>query len=153
VGTGSSSGAARAPPEVEVLDRAERGHEAEVLVDEVQLGVAQVAGGVTDLDDRAGVGVVQARQDLDERRLARSVLPDDRDDLAGGDLKRHAVERLEPWERLRQAGDPQERSTSVLRSGDGLCAVSGGSHRRATLRLPTAWRTGPGSRGSRSSRG
>ena len=88
------------PPEPQVLDRRQHVDEAEVLVDDVQL--------VGHVDLRPGIGGVDARQDLDERRLPRPVVPDHRHDLAGIDPQRDVVQGLDPWERLAQALDAQQ---------------------------------------------
>ena len=43
--------------------------------------------------DRAAVGLEQAEQAVEERRLARAVGPDEADDLPRADLEAHLVER------------------------------------------------------------
>ena len=55
----------------------------------------------------AGVGLVIAGEDLDQRRLPRSVLPDESVHLTGGDVDAHVVERDLASEGLRQVFDPQ----------------------------------------------
>ena len=59
-------------------------HDAELAAQRAHLHVAQVVA----VDaDRALAGVVEARQQLDERRLARARVPDERDGLPGGDRR------------------------------------------------------------------
>jgi hypothetical protein len=77
--------------------------EAEILVDEVQRGVARE---VTHL---AGIGLVHAGKDLHESRLARPVVADEREDLTRADVDRDAVERKVRAEALRQSLDRDER--------------------------------------------
>src|SRR5262249_14053859 len=50
--------------------------------------------------DRAGVGLDDARQDLQERGLAGAVLADERVRLCRGDVEAHAPEGLDGAERL-----------------------------------------------------
>ena len=98
----SSSGLVAAP-EAEVVDRRQRRHEAEVLVDDADLlalGLAerpQVDGLAAELHVGAVVGPHVAGEQLDQRRLARAVLPDERMDLAGQDLERRPVEGHLTW--------------------------------------------------------
>src|SRR5207248_3535687 len=88
--------------------------EPEVLVDEAQAGVARsdrVAqrhrlAGQRDLG--AGVGLVVARQHLDERRLAAAVLADQRVNLAGRDVEVDAVQGLGAREALAEAADRED---------------------------------------------
>ena len=82
----------------------------------------------------AGVRLVDAGEDLDERALAGAVLADERVDLAGPQLERDVVERLGRAEPLRDAG-ATARAPGRRRFGD-----------RHRLDLTTAW-----SRGRRSS--
>jgi hypothetical protein len=58
--------------------------------------------------DRAGVGLVDAGQNLDERRLARTVAADECVDFPPADLEVDAIERLRPRKCLRQPGDPKD---------------------------------------------
>jgi hypothetical protein len=101
-------------PERQVLDRAERLDEPEVLVHEAQPGVvrrarvAQLDLLAGQLDPRAGVGLVVARQHLYERRLAAAVLADQRVDLAPPDVEVDAVEGLGARERLAEAADRED---------------------------------------------
>jgi hypothetical protein len=105
---------AEVPSEIEVLDRREHRDEPKVLVDEVQTGVGSPAPQgfarlVPHEDLSTGVGVVDAREDLHQRRLARAVLPDEGHDLAMVDAQRDAIERDQTRERLRDLADLQER--------------------------------------------
>jgi hypothetical protein len=53
----------------------------------------QVAGGVrARADDLAGVGVDEAEDDLQQRRLAGAIRPDDRDALVVADTQREVAE-------------------------------------------------------------
>ena len=53
--------------------------------------------------DLALVGRIEAGHQLDQRRLARAVLANQRIDLAGPHLERNVVEREYAWKGLRQA--------------------------------------------------
>ena len=68
-----------------------------------------------------GVGLLDAGHDLDERRLPRAVLPEQRVDLARLKLERNIVERLDRAEALRDAPDledhPSRSGRSARRSG------------------------------------
>ncbi len=60
--------------------------QAEILVDEVQFLASrwrrhQLAVGVADLDDRPRIGFIDTGQDLDQRRFARAVVSQHRDDF------------------------------------------------------------------------
>ena len=57
-------------------------------------------------DDLAAVGLVRAGEDLDERRLARAVLPEDAVHLAGDDVEVDAAQGDDTRERL---GDARHR--------------------------------------------
>ena len=56
-----------------------------------------------------GIGGDLAGQDVDQRRLARAVLADERMDLAGDDVEVHAVERADAGEGHRDAAGLEER--------------------------------------------
>ena len=45
--------------------------------------------------DRAAVGLIEQREDVHQRRLARTALADDRDGLAFAHLERHTLQRVE----------------------------------------------------------
>src|SRR5881296_415171 len=59
--------------------------------------------------DPAAVGLVVAADDVDQRRFARAVWPDETEDLAGPNLERHAGEGLEAAERLFHVGADEQR--------------------------------------------
>jgi len=71
------------------------------------MGIGKAAGAAVDLD-RAGIGLVDAGQDLDDGRLARPVLADQRHHLAGAQIKRHIEERLHPRKGLGDAVQAQD---------------------------------------------
>src|SRR5207247_7490836 len=56
-------------------------------------------------EDRAAVGLMDAREDLDEGALARAVLADEGMDLARQEIQGHLVEGLRRGESL---GDPPQ---------------------------------------------
>ena len=59
--------------------------------------------------DPTGVGPIEAGDQVEERRLAGAVGPDQAEDLAGADLEVDAVERLQAAERLAQPLDDEQR--------------------------------------------
>ena len=63
-----------------------------------------------ELRQRPVVGTVIARQHLDERRLAASVLPDERHHFAALDPQLEPVQRDAAGERLAQVADLEQRS-------------------------------------------
>ena len=58
-------------------------------------------------DDGAAVGLVEAAEDVDERRLAGAVRPDQADDLAAVQVEIDDVECLHPIEGPRNGGGPE----------------------------------------------
>jgi hypothetical protein len=58
--------------------------------------------------DLAGVGAVDAGQELDQRRLAGSVLPEQDVNLAGPHVEVHVCQCLDTWERLRQSSSRED---------------------------------------------
>ncbi len=83
----------------QVLDHRQLAGQAEVLEDEGQPGVAEPAQGdrqrhrlVVHAQLAAGFGLVVAGQDLDQRRLARAVLTQQRDDLSKSDVEVDAAQ-------------------------------------------------------------
>ena len=67
------------------------------------------------------VPMAEALQDLDRRRLAGAVRPQQREDLAPGDLEVHPVDRLQGPVRLAQ---PPDRNRCLLGRGAGGGATS-----------------------------
>ena len=63
----------------------------------------------------SAIGRVDAGYDVEQRRLARAVGPDQADDLARPDLKADAAERLEPAEGEADVSDRQHRALSFAR--------------------------------------
>ena len=59
--------------------------------------------------DLASVGVVDARQDLDQRRLAGAVLPEQRVNLAAANVEVDMIERERRGEALDEAGHDEQR--------------------------------------------
>ena len=108
--------------QVQVLCRAQRLDETEVLVDEVQLLASRLSnsGGVTsaveDLDPAARVRLVHSSQHLDQRRFPRAVLTHDREHLAAVQVERDFVECLGPGEGFGDTTDPQEHRCLIRRT-------------------------------------
>ena len=79
-------------------DRA--GEQQGLLEDDAELaphvGELQVAHVVAVDPDAALLGVVEARQQADERRLARARRPDDRHGASGGDPERDVLQHVGP---------------------------------------------------------
>ena len=120
-------------------------------LDAVPVGVARRvdAGGAAEQRNFAGVRPAEAAQHLDQRRLARAVLAEQRMDLAARDGERHVVERDGRAERLAQAADFDRRRLLIhCRLPD---AATGRSWRRRgarrspprPLRRPGRERPGP----------
>ena len=78
----------------------------------------------------AGVRLVDAGQDLDERALAGAVLADQRVDLTGPELERDVVERLGRAEPLRDAA---QSTAARAGDGDGASAIGHRSTRDAVV--------------------
>ena len=92
----------RLAPEEDVLGGRERRDELELLRDHGDPALDRFARRRQALDRAVqpdfalvGVGGDFAREDVDQRRLARAVLADERMDLAGDDVEVHAVERAD----------------------------------------------------------
>ena len=116
----TASPAREAVTEREIVHRAQLEDETEILVDESQTRVRRVAR-VTErerlaveLGLRARVRVVIPGEDLDQRRLPRAVLSDERMDLALADVERGVDQRTRSGERLGQVLEAQH--TRSLRS-------------------------------------
>ena len=101
--------------DAQVLEHAQGRHEAEILVHEAHAELAELPGRERQPDGRAvdeqlaGVGLVEAGQDLDQRRLARAVLPEEAMDLPGEHVEVDVAQRLGPAEALRQGPQRQPR--------------------------------------------
>ncbi len=126
----------RAPPDdaervgglaagIDVLGDAQRAHEAALLEDHGDAGVGGAL--LVEADDRraveldrAAVGLVDARHEVHERRLAGAVLADQRVDLAGADLERDVVDRADAGERLGHAPHHEHGAGRVVFRGRGL---------------------------------
>ena len=105
--------AARLAPDEEVLRDREVGHQVELLVDDADAELLRVLGrdrlvGLAVEEELALVGVVDAGQQLHQRRLAGAVLADQREDLAGVQVEVHVLERLDAGEALADALDVEE---------------------------------------------
>ena len=104
----------RVPSEVDVLRHGHRRDEPEVLVHHPDAGGDGLGGGVelvrrsVDLDV-AGVGAVDAGEDVAQRRLAGAVLPEQRVDLAAAQLEVDVAKRPDPVEALRDVAGPDGR--------------------------------------------
>ena len=100
--------------EVHVLDDVEVVAEREILVDDLDPELGGVLRAV-DRDrlaveeDLAAVGVVDAGDALDQRRLAGAVVADERHHLAGAHLEVDVGERLDRAEVLRHSAKLEER--------------------------------------------
>src|SRR5262249_62131330 len=60
--------------------------------------------------DLAGARAVYPSDEIDQRRLARPVRPDQADDLARCELERHVVDGEQAAEAPRHIGEPQDRA-------------------------------------------
>ena len=116
------AGAGEAAVQGQVVDRVQLEDQAQVLVDEAQAGgvavpsvpeLADLDGLAVEDDLRARVGMVVARQHLDEGGLARAVVTDQGVHLAGADVEVDVVERLRARERLRQVPDLEDQPVGV----------------------------------------
>src|SRR4029450_9783087 len=114
------------PAQEDVVERGECGDERELLVDRRdagRMGVARAA----DVEpssregDLSAVRRRDARQDVDQRRLARTISPEQRVDLRGGDLQAGAVERGDPLVALDDITGVEQR----LGDGAGRAFVHG----------------------------
>ena len=102
----------RLVPEHDVLDRVQRRHEIELLIDHADAQPLGRAGRVDANDasideDPAGIGRLRAGQNLHERRLAGAVLTDQRQHFAGIELQRNVIQRPHPGKRFPDAAHLQ----------------------------------------------
>ena len=102
----------RVPAEVDVLRDGHRRHEAEVLVHHPDAGVDGLGGGVelvcraVDLDV-AGVGAVDAGEDVAQRRLPGAVLAEQGVDFAATQLEVDVAQRPRPRRNSSRRGGPR----------------------------------------------
>jgi hypothetical protein len=101
------------PAERDVLGDGERWHEVDLLVNRADAGGFGVGGGlgpkrVAGERDLAGVGLIDAGQDLDEGGLARAVFTEQRMDLSRPDGEIHAVEGDHTGEALADAAEGEK---------------------------------------------
>src|SRR5262245_26310996 len=61
-------------------------------------------------DQGTGISMLGAGDDLDQRGLAGTVLPDKSVHLAGAEIERHAIERAEPGEGLADVSSVEEQT-------------------------------------------
>ena len=67
-------------------------------------------------DDRAGIDGEEARDEVEERRLARTVGAEDADDLAFGERQRHIAVGNDAPEGLRDVTNLEDRRTVSVRA-------------------------------------
>ena len=89
--------------------------------------------------DVAVVGAHEAADDVEERRLAGAVGPDDADDLAGRDRQRDLLEGRQPAEADRDRVDAQPISLLALVGGHGIPFVPRGRDLHAQRHGATVW--------------
>lgn len=111
--------AAQLAADMDVLRDAQVRREAELLIDHRDARFARGERPVdrdrpaVDQDLATGIGLIRARQDLHERRLARAVLAHQRMDLARVDGEAHAGERAHGRERLADAAHLEQRAGRI----------------------------------------
>ena len=116
---------ARRVAEKDVLGHREVVEQHGLLVDggdavlEGLVGAGKMDGLAADAD-LAGVGLVDAGEDLHQRRLAGAVLADQRGDLAGIERQADIVERAHAGEGFRDAGKREQRRGRVRLAASGL---------------------------------
>jgi hypothetical protein len=99
----------------EVLAHRQLGHEPEILVDEGQAEAPERPGRQRQIDGRAaqreltGIGLVEAREHLQQRGLPRAVLPQQTVHLGGEQLQVDVGERLHAAEALAEPGELEQR--------------------------------------------
>jgi len=101
--------------EIEVFGHGHFGDELELLVDDGDAGIQGLPGrtenAVPPVQNYAsGVGRMDAAQDLQQRRLPRSVLAYQGSNFAGADPERDVPQSADPWKRLRDAAELNRRS-------------------------------------------
>ncbi len=125
---------------IDVLGDAQRADEAALLVDHRDAGVrgallAQAGDRHTVQLDRAAVGLVDPRHQVHQRRLAGTVLADQRMNLAALHIERDVVDRAHAGKGLDDVAHRQPR-----RSGSGIrhFRSGGGRHAQAQDRVSPA---------------
>ena len=95
-------------------------------LDAVSLGVARIADvGLLAVDeDVAGIALVGAGQDLDQRRLAGAVVAEQPDHLAGVEIDAGVVDGLDAAERDREVAKLDERGVPSIVADRMHCAAS-----------------------------
>ena len=114
------AGAALLAPDEDVLRDREVGHEVEFLVDDRDAELLRVTRALDRellavQPERAGVGRVDARQQLHEGRLAGAVLADEREHLAVAQVEPHVIERLHSGEALAHSFDVEQGGGGIGR--------------------------------------
>ena len=96
----------------DVLSDRHRLHQAEILMDEGDAGNRPAGQGRTFRPRHgSGIGNIDAGKDLDERRLASTVLAKQRVDLAAEHSEVHRVKRLGSPEALAQSAARKQRQS------------------------------------------
>ena len=106
--------AARLTPDEDVLRDREVAHQVELLVDDADAELLRVLGRdrlvrLAVEEELALVDLVHAGEHLHQRRLAGSVLADQRVHLAGAQVEVHVLERLDAGEALAHPLDVQQQ--------------------------------------------
>jgi len=68
-------------------------------------------------DDLPLVEIVNAREDLDQRRFSGSILPEESEHLSFAEIETHVLQRIGAAELLMNAADAQKHVRSVVRGG------------------------------------
>ena len=99
----------------QVLEHAQRLDQPEILVDEAQPELAELPRGQRQPyrlavdQELAAVRIVEAGEDLDQRRLAGAVLPEEAVDLPGEQAQVDSAQRVRPAEALRELAQLEPR--------------------------------------------
>ena len=130
----AEAGELRLVAEIDVLADGEVGQERLLLehhADALAVGVGRIEQPrrLPGDQDLPGVGLIDAAQDLHQRRLAGAVLADQADDLATADLDRHALQRVDAGKAL---VDRDERERGVVAAA--LISRSASACGRSTAR-------------------
>ena len=113
-------GAAILMADENVLRDIEIGKQQRLLIDRrdahpLRLGRARDRDAASVQPDLAAVGLINAGDDFDQRRLAGAVLAEQRMDFAGIKRKRNVLQRLRGVEPLGDAADIENRRVALLR--------------------------------------